>query len=188
MGLLTDLWSQISEFLGIELVEPIVPETKEPPKPLEPKETETPLPEKTEAIAPVEEIKPLPVEPIPAPTPIGEQGRADRIVVLPERPELEAPFIESPSEEDYPCTMQFHARDKESGMPIANVDVTFLEQTETTDSTGKCSISGRMKVRKNYPIIASKEGYKTVETEISFAFAPRTGRLGADKRLDMERI
>jgi len=87
MGLLTDLWNQISEFLGIELVEPLVPESKEPPKPLEPKKIETPLPEKIEAIAPVEEIEPLPILDIIAPTPIGEQGRANRIEVLPAKEE-----------------------------------------------------------------------------------------------------
>lgn len=81
MGLLTDLWNQISEFLGIEAVEPIVPEA--PPKPLEPVDVETPLPEITEPIVPIEEIEPLPILDIIEPTTIGEQGRADRIEVLP---------------------------------------------------------------------------------------------------------
>ncbi|MBA7493430.1 hypothetical protein ES702_03988 [subsurface metagenome] len=91
MGFLTDLWNQISEFLGIELVESLVPETKEPPKPLEPKETETPLPEKTETIAPIEEIEALPIIDIVDPTLIGEQGRANRIEVLPAKEEAVIP-------------------------------------------------------------------------------------------------
>jgi len=99
MGFLTDVWNQISEFLGIELVEPIVPEA--PPKPYEPKETETPLPERTEAIAPVEEIEPLPILDIIARTPIGEQGRADRITVLPAKEEPELP---KPDERDVTVT------------------------------------------------------------------------------------
>jgi len=178
MGFLTDFWNQISEFFGIEAVEPIVPESKEPPKPYDPVESVTPLPEKPIAEVPIEEIEPLPPVKIIEPIPIGEQGRADRIKVLPAKEELEP--------EEYPCTVHFHIRCE--GMPVAGVDVTFLGQTETTDSTGKCSISGRAKVMKSYPITASKAGYKTVETEISFAFAPRTGLLGADKRLDMERL
>jgi len=180
MGFLTDLWKAFSDFFQIEAMEPIVPE--EPPKPLEPKESETTLPEKTLAIAPIEPVEPLPSEPIPSQ--IGEEGKRRRIEKPPAEPE--APFVEPPSEEDYPCTVHFHTRCE--GMPVASVNVTFLGQTGITDSAGKCSITGRAKIQKVYPITASKAGYKTINTEISFAFAPRTGRLGGDKRLDMERL
>jgi len=184
MGFLTDLWKQICEFFEIEAVEPITP--KEPPKPLEPVESVTPLPEKPVATAPIEPIEPLPSEPIHEATPIGEQGRANRIEVLPAKPEPEALFTEPPSEEDYPCTMRFHTRCE--GMPLAGVDVTFLGQTGTTDSSGLCVISGRAKIMKVYSITASKAGYKTINTTVSFASAPRSGTLGADYRLDMERL
>jgi len=176
MGFLTDLWKQISEFFEIKAVEPIVPE--EPPKPHEPIESVTTLPEKPIAEVPTEEIEPLPPVKIIEPIPIGEQGRADRIEVLPAK--------EEPEPEEYPCTVHFHTRCE--GMPVAGVDVTFLGQTETTDSSGKCSINGRAKVMEKLPITASKAGYKTIETEIAFAFAPRSGLLGADNRLDMERL
>ena len=179
---LTDLWNSFCEFFGIEEVEPIVPE--EPPKPYEPAESVTPLPETIAPIVPVEPIEPLPPEPFPPQ--IGEKGKGDRITVLPAKEEPETPFIGVPSEEDYPCTMRFHTRCE--GMPVAGVDVTFLGQTATTDSAGKCSISGRAKINKNYPITASKAGYKKIETEVSFAFAPRSGLIGGDKRLNMERM
>ncbi len=192
MGLLTDLWNQIAEFLGIEVAEPIVPESKEPPKPKEPTENVTTLPEKTPAIAPIEEIEPLPSETITEPTPIGEQGRADRIEVLPAKEpvgEPEGAFLEPPSVEDYPSTMRFHVRRAEDGMPIEGAKVTCYGQTATTDSAGICSISGRAKIRKPYPITASKAGYKTVETEVGFAFTPPRGYLGtSDYRIDMERL
>jgi len=186
MGFLTDLWNQICEFFEIEAVEPITP--KEPPKPLEPVESVTTLPKKTEPIAPIEEIEPLPVEPVSEPTSIGEQGRADRIKVLPAKePEPETPFTEPPSPEDYPCTMRFHTRCE--GLPVAGVNVTNMGQTGITDDSGLCIISGRAKIMKNYPITASKAGYKTIETEVSHVFAPApTGRLGGDYRLDMERL
>jgi len=187
MGFLTDLWNQICEFFEIEAVEPITP--KEPPKPLEPVESVTPLPEKPVATAPIEPIEPLPSEPIHEATPIGEQGRADRIEVLPAKPEPEAPFTEPPSEEDYPATIQFFV--KAEGMPLAGANVTFLGQTATTDG-GQCTISGRMKTLKNYPITASKAGYKTASDEISFASAPHpvygSGYLGGTKILYMERL
>jgi len=183
MGFLTDLWTQICEFFEIEAVEPIT--SKEPPKPLEPVESVTTLPKKTEPIAPIEEIEPLPVEPVSEPTSIGEQGRADRIKVLPAKPEPETPFTEPPSAEDYPATIQFFV--KSEGMPLAGANVTFLGQTATTDG-GQCSISGRMKILKNYPITASKSGYRTATDEISFAFAPRSGTLGGTKILYMEKI
>ena len=189
MGLLTDLWKQFCDFFAIEAVEPIVPETKEPPKPLEPVKSETSLPEKTVAIASVEPVEPLPLVKIIEPTPIGEQGRADRIEMPPAKPEPEAPFTEPPSEEDYPCRIDFIVKDKAQDVErVAGADVTFLGQTKTTDGVGQCSISGRMKILKNYPITASKAGYKTAEDEISFAFAPRSGLLGATKILYMERL
>ena len=211
MGLLTDFWNQLCEFFQIEVAEPIVPETKEPPKPHEPAESVTPLPEKPIAEAPIEEVEPLPSETITEPTPIGEQGRADRIEVLPAKeepvvpvvepepvapitepkPVPEAPFLEPPPPEDYPCTMRFHTRCE--GMPVAGVNVTFLGQTKTTDGSGLCIISGRAKIRKVYSITASKAGYKTVNTTVSWGFAPPppphgSGALGADYRIDMERL
>jgi len=95
MGFLTDLWNQICEFFEIEAVEPITP--KEPPKPYEPVESVTTLPKKPVATAPIEPIEPLPSEPIHEATPIGEQGRADRIEVLPAKPEPERPLEPTPA-------------------------------------------------------------------------------------------
>ena len=178
MGYLTDFLNKILEFFEIKPVEPVVPE--EPPKPREPAEAERPLPPK-EPIEPVEEpVEPLPIGPV-EPSPIGEEGKRRRIEKPPAEPE---------EPEDYPARISFFVREitPEGEVPVVGADVTFLGQTKTTDHTGQCEISGRMKVMKSYPITASKAGYKTTHTEISFAFAPRSGVLGATKILYMERL
>lgn len=187
MGFLTDLWKQFCDFFQIEAVEPIVPESKEPSKPHEPAESVTPLPEKTPAVETVEPIEPLPATEIVEPTPIGEQGRADRIKVLSAKEEPE-------TLEDYPATVDFIVKDstgkafEKEGYWYAQIEganVTCFGQTKITDKNGRCSISGRIKKYQSYPITASKAGYKTLETEISWAIVPSRA---ATKTLIMERL
>ena len=189
MGILTDLSASLSkwlkdvaDFFGIEEVTPEPEPIPEPPTQIGEEKPVTAI----EPIVPSPE-EGLPPHPFRPETDIGEKGRADRIET---DPEPEAPFVEPPSVEDYPATIQFFVKDEDGIVTGANV--TFLGQTKTTDSTGQCSISGRMKIMKNYPITASKAGYRTASDEISFASAPHpvygSGYLGATKILYMERL
>ena len=169
---LSEIWEKILEFFEVKEVKPEPPEVSEEPQEIGEEKSPT-------------ELEPVtPTEPKPV-TPIGEQGKADRI----EKPPAEPPFVEPPSEEDYPCTVDFIVKDTAERVErVAGASVTFLGQTKTTDVEGQCTISGRAKIMKSYPITASKAGYRTTEDSISFAFAPRSGVLGATKILYMERL
>lgn len=194
MGLLTDVLNSVNEFLrglGIEVVDatPNHMPAKTPEEKIE-KIEETGVEETLKPIEPVEPEEPTGISPPSGIAPIGELGRADRIAVDPEPERVaEEPFTEPPSTGDYPCKIDFivkEARDYQD-LYLDGATVTFLGQTATTVN-GRCTIEGRAKIMKVYPITASKDGYRNVQDEISFASAPSpTGRLGATKVLWMVR-